>query len=342
MPMRRIPLEQRARFNLLFFLQHYFRSSPRVARWKEEARSRIADSVRAEGAARVIPVERARGLSPEEFRERHLLPGVPVILEGAASDWTCTKEWSFESFKQRFGADTIRLIDRKGLTDDDYVRDEEYSVEVNFGEFLDQAVAGTGKYMRFSPLLEKFPELLDDFDADTFDGLMNSRFGAVHHAFIGGPRSTTPLHNAMSAFFFVNICGVKHWSLVPNHFMSILNPATDGFGYNHSGARIEEPDLEAFPGFDCIDRYETVMKPADVLFVPAWMWHSVYNESATIGLRYGMFHPRSMVGQSMTLFFVRLLAARNPTALEALYYSFVKTTAAERDHDVAIARMFRR
>jgi hypothetical protein len=338
--MRRVPFRDRARFNLLFFLQHYLRTSESVRRARQQARARIVDRVRVGGPGRLIPVARVDGLSVDEFHRRHLSVGVPVILSGAAAGWPCAREWSFENFKRRFGHDTIKLVHRKGLTDDDFVLEREYSEEIQFSEFLDQAYAGS-KYMRFSPLLEKFPELRNDFDGKFFNAMMGRVFGVIHQMFIGGPGSCTPLHNAMTPFFFVNVCGTKRWTFIPNQYLAILDPAADGFGYNHSGANADLSNADAFPGLECLDRLEAVMHPGDVLFTPAWMWHSVQNESPTIGLRYGLYHPISMVAEAPALFLVRLLAARNPSVLTGLYYSLFKTNLPERGHEILIAKIFR-
>jgi len=339
--MRRIPVGERARFNVAFFLQHYFPKSARIKGMRDRACDRIVENVRAKGAGKVVQVQRLKDISAEDFRTRYLANGIPVILEGAARDWPCTAQWSFERFKRQFGKETIKLVDRKGLTDDDFVRESEYSEEIEFGEFLDQVLAGGRKYMRFSPLLERFPELRADFDGKLFNRMMGGVFGVIHQMFIGGVGSVTPLHNAMTPFFFVNICGIKRWMFVPNHYLAVLNPAADGFGYNHSGANPEQWDPQAFPGLDCIDRMEAVMQPGDVLFNPSWMWHSVRNEEPTIGLRYGLYHPRSMMSESYTLFFVRLLAARNPSVLTGLYYSLIKTDLPQRDKELLITKMFR-
>jgi lysine-specific demethylase 8 len=338
--MRRIPLEQRAQFSALFFLQHYLPRSALVSGAREAVRDRIARTVREGGGGRTVQVERVHSISPSEFRSRYLSTGIPVILDRAAADWTCTREWSFEAFNRRFGHETIRLVDRKGLTDDDFVRDNEYSEEIGFAAFLDQVLSGGRKYMRFSPLLEKFPELRNDFDPAFFDELTGFSLGAIHHMFIGGTGTATPFHNAITMFFFVNICGRKRWTFVPNHYLALLNPAADGFGYNHSGVRADSPDPEAFPGFECVDRLEATIGPGDVLFVPSWMWHCVENDSPTIGLRYGLYYPKSMMLESLTLFLVRLLAARNPSVLEGLYYSLVKTDLPDRENNLLIAKMF--
>lgn len=337
--MKRVPFGLRMRFGAAFFLQHYFGRSGWVQSLRQDAHTRIVANVRRSGPGKVIPVDRLKELSPEDFRRKYLSKGVPVVLAGAAKRWRCLQEWSFESFRQRFGHETIKLVNRKGLTDDDIVFDHEYTEEIGFADFLDQALAGR-KYMRFSPLLEKFPELRNDFDGKVFTRLMGFNFGVTHHMFIGGPGTYTPLHNAITPFFFVNICGVKRWAFIPNQYLALLDPAADGFGYNHSGANVDLSNVEQFPGFDCIDRLEAVMEPGDVLFNPAWMWHCVKNDSATIGLRYGLYHPKSMVSESYLLFLVRLFAAQ-PNVFTGLYYSFFRRSVPQDGNEILIGKITR-
>ena len=126
----------------------------------------------------------------------------------------------------------------------------EFSEEIQFGTFLDQVQNGGGKYMRFSPLLEKFPELLDDFDHAFFKRMSGNSWGITYQLFMGGIGTFTPMHNAMTSFFFVNICGRKRWELISNQYLAVMNPSADGFGYNHSKAQADMSNLVEFPGFE--------------------------------------------------------------------------------------------
>lgn len=322
---------ERGKFNLLFMLEHYFPDSAALKRARAAVHDHITEQVRSGGAGKVIPVARRRDLSPEEFQRDYLRTGVPVLIEGGAKSWPLMSRWSIEQFKARFGHESIKLVQRKGLADDDFVDEREYSEEMNFGDFLDQVLTGGRKYMRFSPLLEKFPELLGDFDHAFFKRMVDNVWGSSFQLFIGGKGTLTPMHNAITPFFFLNVAGQKRWVLVPNQFMAVLNPNADGFGYNHTEADFDAQDLARFPALDSVDRMEVVMQPGDLLFVPSWMWHCVENQSPTIGVRCGFMYPAGMVRESATLAFVRLFAARNPTTLEWIYYSLFKTNLPVRE-----------
>ncbi len=332
--MRTIPWAERARFNASFVLEHYLKSRA-VVEYKERTHQRIVEHVRAMGPGRCIPVDRVRNITPEQFRDRYLRKGIPVIIEGAAADWRCTREWSFESWKARFGHETIRLVDRPGLTDDDFVDEAELTEEINFGEFLDEVVRGGRRYMRFAPLFEKFPELGDDVDWDWLRSMPDQSFGLNAQLFVGGGGRQTPLHNAMTVFLFANIVGVKRWTFVPNHYLSLLDPPADSRGYNHSEAVVREADGRRFPGLESVDYMEAVMNPGDVLFNPSWNWHSVVNDSATIGIRFGMIRPATMFTESLTLAFIRFFGGRHAGV------PLATTIESARDAAVAVARQLR-
>jgi hypothetical protein len=339
---RRIPFRYRAVFNSGFLLEHYFPKSRRIQRMKEWSRSRVVEHLRRMGPGTVSAVDRRTELSPAEFRRRYLSKGIPVVIEKGAVGWPLAR-WSFDYFKQRYGNETIKLVQRKGVApDEEVVNGKEYSEEIQFDAFLDQIESGGGKYMRFSPLLEKFPELLDDFDHDFFRRMSGNNYGRTYQLFMGGSDTFTPLHNAMTGFFFVNVCGVKRWELISNQYLAVLNPSADGFGYNHSRAKADMSNVDEFPGLECIDRTQVVMQPGDVLFLPSWRWHSVKNDSPTIGIRCGFIYPRGMLAEAFTLSFVRLFAARNPSTFEALYYSLFKSNLPERDKWLLTAQVIRR
>jgi hypothetical protein len=327
--MKAVPMRLRADFNALLVLQQYFPKSRSILQRKEAARRRIADHLDRQGHGRTLQVERVTGLSPAEFRRRYLRQDIPVILDQAAAHWTCCKAWSFDAFKQRFGTATIKFVERQGLTDDTFIGEDDLTEEIVFSDFLDAALSGGRKYMRFSPLLEKFPELAADFDDTFLQTMADGSLGVSYLLFIGGKGSATPLHNAMTPFFFVNVCGVKRWTLIPNTYLAILNPLSHGLGYNHSKADLAEMNLDEFPGLGSIDRLEAVMHPGDVLFVPAWAWHSVRNDSPTIGVRCGLMRPTSMIGSSPTLAWIGLFAARDPSMFQVFYRLATKKRVAK-------------
>ncbi len=329
--LRSVPLQERGLFSLMFALEHYFPESQSIKARKERCRLRAAEHVRQGGPGKVVPVDRVRDITAADFRARYLSKGIPVIIESGTASWPLATRWSFDQFTERFGDATIRLTQRKGLSDDDWIDETEYTEEIVFGEFLRQVLDGGRRYMRFAPLLEQFPELLDDFDKDFFRRMTGHTWGLTYQLFIGGKGSYTPLHNAMTPFFFANACGIKRWALIPSRYLPLINPTADGFGYNHSEAKVDGQNDDRFAGFESIDRMEAVLQPGDVLFNPPWMWHSVENDAPTIGVRCGFIYPKGMVSASLSLTLIRLFAARNPSMLGALRYAFTNSDVKLKD-----------
>ncbi|MFN8641326.1 MAG: cupin-like domain-containing protein [Candidatus Binatia bacterium] len=263
--MRHVPLPIRAQYNVGFLLEHALPTSERVQRIKAAARGRIAEHVRRAGRGRVIPIARTAALTASAFRRHFLSTGTPVLVEGAAASWPLMERWSFEELDRRFGHETIKLVQRAGgAAAEDLVEGREFSEEMGFGAFLRHVNEGGRKYMRFAPLFEQIPELLDDFDHSFFREVVRSRWGMSFQLFIGGGGTNTPLHNEMMPFFYLNVRGTKRWALVSNHYLAVLNPSADGLGYNYSTADLDFSDADAFPGIDCIDRIEVEMQPGDL------------------------------------------------------------------------------
>lgn len=319
--MRRVPLRHRGAYNLGFCLERFFPKSDRVRSIRTTARQRVVDDVRRGGKGRVFQVDRRRDLTPAEFRKHYLARRIPVVIEGAAASWPAMQNWSFAEFDRRFGQETITLLQRKGATEPD--------VEIAFGDFLKEVVGGGRRYLRYLPLLERFPELLTDFDHTFFQQMVRSRLGMSFQLFVGGGGTTTPFHNEIVPFLYLNVAGTKRWSFVSNHYLAVLDPNGDEVGYNDSPAAIDCSNPDVLSGIDCVDRMEAETRPGDLLYVPPWIWHYVRNESPTIAVRCGFMDPRGMLTESTTLAFIRLFAARNPTLPEWLYYSFIKRTPPE-------------
>ena len=50
-----------------------------------------------------------------------------------------------------------------------------------------------------------------------------------------------------------------------------------------------EPDYEVYPECNYLDRYETTLRPGDILWTPPYYWHEVVNTCNSIGVAYKWF-----------------------------------------------------
>ena len=221
--MRSVPVDARGTYSAAFMLEHFFPQSGVIQGLKARAREKIIDGVQRGGKGEVIPVTRVRSLDPEEFHAKYLSQGMPVLIENGARDWPLMQRWTFENFRARYGHETIKLVQRKGLSDDDWIDEREYSEELRFDAFLDQALNGGRKYMRFSPLLEKFPELLGDFDHEYFKRMVRNRWGKAFQLFIRATGTYTPTPHALPPFFFLTLPGVNPSPPLPPPYPAVIN-----------------------------------------------------------------------------------------------------------------------
>jgi hypothetical protein len=319
--MNRIALADRARFGALFALHCHFRESRALSHRLQRLRHKIARQLQQKGPTEAQQVERVRDITPQEFKRRYVLPGRPVLLEGAASDWACSRRWSFEFLREHCGDQIVKIVQRAGLATEEPVGDKEYSHEMAFRSYVDQLLEHGKTYLRFSPLLETFPELLQDLDLRYLKSLRPTFSPAAVQTFIGGKGTQTPFHCALSPGLFVNVAGVKHWKLIPCHYTAIMNPSQHASEAIYSELDPWSPDLQMYPGFDCITPLEVIQHPGDILYFPSWMWHHVKNLEHSIGVRYGSMNIHSALFGSPAFTYVRTFAAR-PSLLKTAYATF--------------------
>ena len=181
----------------------------------------------------MVKVDRRQGLELKEFREYYLKKGIPVVMEGAAKEWTCVKEWSFEYFKKLHGNDEILLVQ---------LQKEGYPYEtITLGEVIENMSSGGDKYYRFYPLLERHPEHIKDFDYKWLLSLKNNvNWFEAFQVFIGPKSSATGLHNAGSCNVFVQVYGKKHWKLYPPYYTMIIDPNPVKNVYRHAPMRSDK------------------------------------------------------------------------------------------------------
>lgn len=244
------------------------------------------------GQGQVIPLERRKNLSDEEFKNKYVKHGIPVVLEGAASDWDCVKKWSLDYFQDLHGNDEVLLADQIKIEND-------YEV-ITLNEIIEGIKQGNGKYYRFYPLLERHPEHLADFDYKWLRSKRNSNsYIEAFQVFIGGDKTITPIHNANLCNLFTQVVGEKKWVLYHPEFTPIIDPHPVKGQYRNAPYKRDSgpfnpfnPDFnDPYSLFKYIDGYSVQLNPGDVLWNPPYHWHAVENIGNSIGVGYRWFSP---------------------------------------------------
>ena len=248
---------------------------------------KLLRKLKEQGEGKLIPIDRRKDLSVEDFHREYVKPAIPVVLEGAAAEWDCVKKWSLQHFKDLHGDDKIIFVDQHKL--------DLSHKDMTLGDVIDGIRDGMGQYYRFYPLLERHPEHLAEFDYKWLRDHRHKRSVLESfQVFIGGDDSYTPLHNASPSNLFTQVVGEKKWVLYPNHYVSVIDPDPVRNIYRNAPPRREYGAFNPFkPEYDYptelyqyIDGYSVHLKPGDVLYNPAYNWHAVQNIGDSIGVGY--------------------------------------------------------
>lgn len=278
---RNLPWRLRARFDLGQVADHLLRPlagrTPRRARDRTAFRERLVAHLATGERGRRFPVPRITRSEFDRNASYHLRRELPIVIEGAATEWECLRSWSFDELKRRYGDEQVPVnIDGE-------------PVEARFESVIEMIEARMGHYLSFLPLLEMHPELLEELDHRWLSSHVRPlSFARDFQVFIGHERTMTRIHNNIRMNLFVQVLGEKRWVFYPNYYRAVLDPRLrETARYpEHADHDPFEPDRDPPAGYEYIDTYETTLREGDVLFNPPYVWHTVKNYSLSLGVGY--------------------------------------------------------
>jgi hypothetical protein len=305
---------QLAEFGVYHFMDQFFGRKllyRLMKRRREKFNKKIFETLEKSGEGKVVQIERRKDLSLKEFNNHYRKKGIPVVMEGAAKDWDCVKNWSLDYFKQMHGNDVVALTDYRIAN----------TYETTTLKEIIEDIQGKGsKYYRFYPLLRRHPEHIRDFD---YKWLLERRNHKVWfeawQVFMGGTNSITSLHIENQCNLFTQASGKKKWIIYPDYYSPAFNPPPARAIYRISQIKAGckpfdsfYPDYENYPEYRYLDRLETVLEPGDVLFNPCYAWHTVKNETDSISVAYRWVSAPYAFRRNPLFMFMDMLA-RNPS-----------------------------
>lgn len=327
----------RKKYSFLFLLRHFFKKSDALKAIDYNFRKELADKLRKKKTkGDVFEIPRvSSNITPEEFRKKYAKPGIPVIFEKGCADWACTGKWTFDFLEKEYSETDFNLAYHRGFTPDDEVPTSgEYHDQVlervKVKDLVQSIKTDGKKYMRFCPIMEDKPELINDLNLSWLRKMRICLLGCSYQSFIGARNRMTPIHDGMTAFFFILPCGQKKWTLFSTSYKPLLSPEVTKYGHNFTDVKINNPDLQKYPGMDLIDRYEGTLNEGDILYCPAWMWHEVENYTDTWGVSYRFPYMTQALTQSFAFTFKRIFLT-DPPFWKVFYYSFFNANVAVRD-----------
>ncbi|MEE1752885.1 cupin-like domain-containing protein [Streptomyces sp. SP18CS02] len=219
-------------------------------------------------------LERRSGMTREEFEQEYRFKRRPVVLEGYAADWPSVRGWSFRYLAGRC-ADVPVVVDSYS---------SRAARKTTFGEFVTrlEESAGSGAaplylqewyYQINAPeIAEDMPEL-DIAQYDFRRNLYGEAASTNHQLWIGQQGGITRLHqDAYSVdVMHAQILGEKLWFIMGPE--AELVPGPDG-----------EAGLDALCASPDTRLMRFVLRPGDVLYLPALWFHRIELLSDSIGL----------------------------------------------------------
>lgn len=264
-------------------------SAPKVAaNQRYPARPRPSDALSAR-QPQLLEIERKprAELSVKAFNERHLLPGIPVVISDALHDWplfSIGREASLELFANLQG------ITRHG----DYVK-KTFSTDRDFrstsmAEFIasldapatkaadGQPPAYMGNNIMPAQLLEhiRYP---DYFDPTLF---------IPPRIWIGPKGTLTPLHRDDSDNLFAQVWGEKSFILAAPHHRDALGTWSTSPNGGLEGCDVDPraPDHARYPASGDVHFMEVVLQAGDLLFLPEGWFHQVESRSTSLSVNF--------------------------------------------------------
>ncbi|XP_070811532.1 bifunctional peptidase and arginyl-hydroxylase JMJD5 isoform X2 [Pituophis catenifer annectens] len=218
-------------------------------------------------------VSRARRPSLQRFRERFLLPGAPLVLEGVVEHWPCLRKWSVDYLLQLAGNRTVPVELGARYTDQDWSQNL-MTVAEFIRRFVEQE--NPNGYLAQHQLFDQIPELKEDIGIPDYCCLgKNDEEEITINAWFGPSGTISPLHQDPQQNFLVQVMGRKYIRLFSPDQSEKLYPHEGHLLHNTSQVDVEDPDLVKFPKFKAAAFQDCILSPGEVLFIPASYWHYV-------------------------------------------------------------------
>lgn len=275
------------KFSSLHLLEHFF-TLPKSKLTMQELQLSVAKELKHLGKSKTIQIERVSGLTDKELQDKYFKKHIPVIIEDRASGFKCMNKWTPEFLKENYGDTIIPLV-----SPDVKTLERLEHTETTLKEIIECFESGdTTKYARFNDLFYQYPELMDDYDKKWFQKMkLKTGVGDLFNIFIGAGGTKTALHSACSVNLFTQVYGEKKWTIIPPEYDSIVNPLVTRTQFFVTELDPENVNEKINPSYDYLQKYECILKPGDMLYMPSCWWHQVTNLSASIGFAYRWFDP---------------------------------------------------
>ena len=241
------------------------------------------------------------------------------VFRGAAKNWECSK-WNLDYFKNEYGEQEVTVLNSDGL----FEKGVQEFGSTSMSKYIDMLKMGSKVYLKFSPMVHHDSELRKSFDIDWLEKFsFPGSFGRKFFLFIGGGKTLTPIHTALSNTVFIQIYGKKKWTFWEPNERLFLNVRAQRRAYFFSGMNAVGENGPEYPLSKYCRKFEVTLEPGDVLWFPGFFWHHVVNEIDSVGVAYKTAHLPSAMKNSLVLTMLSFLSTK-PFLLASLFKTHFK------------------
>lgn len=222
-------------------------------------------------------VEIVDNITAEDFKEKYLAPGIPVVIKNLSSNWPAYHKWTWDYFKSIVGEQQVGIYNN--IKSDAYTPINKADDYTSFGEYIDMISKGPAAWRIFLfNIFNHAPQLAQDFTWP--DHLLKSFVKRVPMLFVGGQGSITHMHFDMdlSHIMHTQFVGRKRVLLFPykeQHKLyrkpfEVLSMADFSHYYDVGKSKL---DTAQFPAVQFAKGFEVILEHGDTLFMPGGYWH---------------------------------------------------------------------
>lgn len=303
-------------YNILFIVEHFL--GPNYFKNADSIKNKLTNKIYS---------DLIRNKTEENYKTKEILntkisetTDQHVLYKGLAKNWPAYKKWNFDYFKKNYGDRDVTIYNSKGIVDTKAPQNLE---TIKLKAYIEELENGSLKYLKLSDLAQKEKSIQEDLDLTwlrKFKKLFS--FGENFFMFIGGKDTVTPMHNEFPTTIYIQIHGIKKWTIYPPEDRIYLNAITERRPYFFSkyipNTINEEHKLALFA-----KKHEIIMEPGDVLIVPPFYWHYVENHTDSIGIAY-KYANLALPFRSSKLLTILIFLSTKPSLLYSFFANRIK------------------
>lgn len=242
------------------------------------------------GKIKTTEIERIKSISKEDFIKNYYKPQRPVVIEEMTKDWPAYEKWNLDYIQSLAGDQIVPLYNNEPT------KGRQNSVvpakKMKLYDYIEiLKTKPTDLRMFFYNVIQKMPQLLDDFD---YPDIGLKWFKKLPVMFFGGKGSKVLAHYDM------DLADLMHFHFHGTKNVTLFAPDQARFLYkvpftvhNLEVIDMDNPDFEKYPVLQNVRGLHTELKHGEALYMPSGYWHYITYEDGGFSITLRAF-PRSM------------------------------------------------